>query len=123
MISDLLHCAGFIERVGSGFSRMEKALAENNNPPLEVAATNFFNIRFFKRLQDVDESQLTSRQVALFRAVCSRNGISKRELASLFNLGEDTTLRELKHLITLGLISKQGVGRAIMYICLDKGKR
>ncbi len=45
LIADLLHRAGYIERVGSGFSRMEQALAENNNPPLKVSATNFFNIR------------------------------------------------------------------------------
>src|SRR5262249_44719055 len=29
LIADLLHRAGFIERVGSGFSRMENALREN----------------------------------------------------------------------------------------------
>ena len=59
MIADLLHRAGFIERVGSGFSRMQQSLLENNNPPLEVVATNFFNIRFYKRLQKIDTSKLT----------------------------------------------------------------
>lgn len=33
LIADLLQRAGFVERVGSGFSRMEMALADNNNPP------------------------------------------------------------------------------------------
>ncbi len=123
LIADLLHRAGFIERVGSGFSRMEMALAENNNPPLQVVATNFFNIRFLKRLSDIDQSLLTSRQVAIFQAVCDRDGISKREIAFQLNLSEDTTLRELKHLIKLEIISKKGVGKSTTYICSDKDKR
>lgn len=122
LIADLLHRAGFIERVGSGFSRMEKALAENNNPPLQIIATNFFNIRFFKRLSDIDPSLLTARQLAIFNSVCSHAGVTKREIAIQQNLSEDTTVRELNHLIKLKLVAKKGIGKSTTYICLDKLK-
>ncbi len=119
LIADLLHRAGFIERVGSGFSRMQHALAENNNPPLEVVATNFFNIRFRKRLQNIDHSTLTSRQITIYQTLCNVRSMSKKELAQRLTLGEDTTLRELTYLIKRGLIKKQGTGRAIRYTCVD----
>ncbi len=118
LIADLLHRAGFIERVGSGFSRMESALAENNNPPLEVVATNFFNVRFYKRLRDdIDQSLLTPRQITIYQAVCAGNGITKKELELQLHIGGDTLLRELSRLRELEFISKQGVGRSTRYIC------
>lgn len=122
LIADLLHRAGFIERVGSGFSRMEKALAENNNPPLQIIATNFFNIRFLKRMSGIDQSLLTARQLAIFNSVCSHPGVTKREIAIQMNVSEDTAVRELNHLIKLKLLTKKGVGKATTYVCLDKLK-
>ena len=68
-------------RVGSGFSRMENALLDNNNPPLEVIATNFFNIRFFKRLNEINQSLLTPRQLAIYQMVCNNAGIRDISLA------------------------------------------
>ncbi len=115
LIADLLHRAGFIERVGSGFSRMTHALLENNNPPLEVVATNFFNIRFYKRLGSIDQSSLTPRQLSIYQIVCGREGINKRDIALYLHLSEDTILRELRHLIDRNLVTKTGVGRATAY--------
>ncbi len=115
LIADLLHRAGYIERVGSGFSRMKNALTENNNPPFQISATNFFNIRFYKRLSSIDQSALTSRQYTIYQAISNNPGIAKRELAALLHLSEDTTLRELNNLIKLKLVSKTGAGKSTTY--------
>jgi len=115
LIADLLHRAGFIERVGSGFSRMEMSLSENNNPPLEVIATNFFNIKFHRRLPTINQNLLTSRQLALYQAIRNSSGITKREAATFMQLSEDTALRELNHLLKLKLIAKSGSGRSTKY--------
>lgn len=115
LIADLLQRAGFVERVGSGFSRMEKDLEENNNPPLEVSVTNFFNIRFYKRLERVDQSQLTSRQQEIYRLLCNRDQMTKKEIANQINISEDTAIRELQRLIDLEIINKTGIGRATVY--------
>jgi ATP-dependent DNA helicase RecG len=116
LLADFLHRAGFIERVGSGFSRMEHSLLDNNNPPLEVVATNFFNIRFYKRLNEIDQSLLTSRQRTIYQIICNTSGIQKRDIATQLQLSEDTILRELHHLIELNLVSKKGTGKATMYL-------
>ena len=115
LIADLLHRSGFVERVGSGFSRMEMALAENNNPPLEVSATNFFNIRFYKRLKAVDPALLSPRQVTIYRLLCDNDRITKKEIANRLNVSEDTILRELNQLIDLGIATKSGTGKTTTY--------
>lgn len=115
LIADMLHRSRFIEKVGSGFSRMQKALSDNNNPPLEVVATNFFNIRFYKRMTTVELSKLTPRQISVYQIIYNSEGINKRHIALQAQLSEDTVLREIHHLIDLNLVAKQGVGRATTY--------
>lgn len=115
LIADLLQRAGFMERVGSGFSRMENALAENNNPPLEVVVTNFFSIRFYKRLEGIEKSQLTQRQRDIYRFLGGREKSTRKELCSALHLSEDTVVRELNRMADLGLVLKSGIGRAIVY--------
>ena len=78
LIADLLQRSGFVERIGSGFSRMKMALAENNNPPLEVSVTNFFNIRFYKRLEKVNPSLLSPRQVKIYQLLCDNERMGKK---------------------------------------------
>ncbi|MFI5342741.1 MAG: RNA-binding domain-containing protein [Chlamydiales bacterium] len=115
LIADLLHRSGFIERVGSGFSRMENALIENSNPPLEVQASNFFNIRFYKRLADIEPYKLTSRQIEIYQIISNQRVVNKRDLVSQLHVSEDTILRDLNSLIKLGVVIKQGRGKSIAY--------
>ncbi len=115
LLADLLYRARYIERIGSGFDRMRIALAENNNPPLEVVATNFFNIRFFKRSEDPKLQKLTERQLAIYHCFLERRAVTKREIATSLQMSEDTIIRELKVLIELRLIKKQGQGKSTSY--------
>lgn len=115
LIADLLHRAGYIERVGSGFSRMEAALHENNNPPLEVKVTNFFNIRFQKRLELIEQNKLTARQIEIYRLLCEVNTLSKKDVSHRLNISEDTALRDLNQLIELGVAYKDGIGKTTAY--------
>lgn len=119
LIADLLQRAGYIERVGSGFNRMKRALEENQNPQLEVVATNFFNIRFYKRKPDFDLQILSRRQLKLYQQILERKSLSKREAALTLGVSEDTVLRELKVLISHGLIHKRGEGKTTVYCSID----
>jgi ATP-dependent DNA helicase RecG len=116
LIADLLHRAGYIERVGSGFDRMREALLENNNPELEVSITNFFNIRFFKRIEDAKLKDLTTRQRAIYYSFVENKRLAKKEIAVGHQISEDTAMRELKVLIEKGLIDRQGTGKATVYV-------
>ena len=118
LIADLLHRAGYIERVGSGFERMQEALLENNNPPLEVKATNFFDIRFYKRIPDINLANLTTRQLAIYYSFVERKQLTKKDIVAAHHISPDTVIRELKELINLGLIRKQGEGKATSYLLI-----
>ncbi len=120
LIADLLHRAGYIERVGSGFDRMRQALQQNNNPPLEVSATNFFNIRFYKKLATDKLSALTQRQQRLYQFVEQRKTITIGEAAMALGCSNDTALRELNVLLQQDLLTKLGRGKATSYILLKK---
>ncbi len=121
LIADLLHHARYIEKIGSGFDRMKTALSENNNPPLEVSATNFFDIRFYKRISEINVAELSMRQIMLLNIIKERKVITKKEAALILKVGEDTALRTLKELITRGLIHKEGIGKATVYTLSTKG--
>lgn len=119
LVADLLHRAKYIERVGSGFDRMREELKNNGNPPLEVSATNFFSIRFLKRLQDTRLQQLTPRQLAIYTSFAERGKLTKKEVAVGHQISEDTAMREIKVLMQLGFIQKQGEGKATCYIVAE----
>lgn len=105
----------YIEQVGSGFDKMHRSLEENQNPPLEVSATNFFNIRFYRRVEDEALLTLTGRQRKLYQFLNTKNNITKRDAALLLDVSEDTILRDLNVLIDKGLIVRKGTGKATFY--------
>ena len=115
LIADLLHRAGYIERVGSGFDRMRRALQENQNPPLQVSATNFFTIQFSPRLKEPAEMGLTERQRKLLGMLQERKSIQTTDAIRFLGASKDTVLRELNTLIRLGLVEKHGKGRGVTY--------
>jgi len=115
LIADLLHRVKFIERVGSGFDRMQHSLAKNNNPPLEISATNFFNIRFYQRIPNINLSHLTRRQTTIYQLIQERQTIRKNEIANALNISGDTALRDLNTLVKQGLIIKSGTGKSTVY--------
>ena len=116
LIADILHRAKYIERIGSGFSRIEHTLAENNNPPYQVTAANFFNIRFGKRVSNRLELELTTRQQHLLLCFKQSKQLTKIQAALLLSVSEDTALREIKSLVQLKLVTKKGTGKATVYV-------
>lgn len=118
LIADLLFHAKYIEKLGSGFDRMKKTLTQNNNPPLEVHATNFFDLRFYKRVSDPAVSALTTRQIVLYNLFQERRHFTKKEVAIALNVSDDTAVRELNILLKAGLIEKSGTGKSIQYLAI-----
>jgi len=117
LICDLLLRAKLIEAVGSGVDRITKALQENGNPTFAVAATNFFNITFFSRPEQLKSKRtLTERQRKLLHFIDNNKSVSKRECAEYLNVSEDTALRELKFLIKAKLLSSKGRSTATRYV-------
>ncbi len=120
LLADLLHRAGYIERVGSGFARMKHALVENNNPELAVSITNFFNIRFYPRLKEIPGIALSQRQLKLYQLIQEQQIITNKKAAMILGVSNDTARRELNILLALGMIEKSGEGKATNYKIVTK---
>ena len=114
-IADLLYRARFVERIGSGIQRMERALAENGNPPMEVSATNFFVVKLLPRPHTSTAASLTARQNCLYQFGVQRGQITKGEAAEHLAVSGDTALREIKMLMEHGLVRQTGTGKATEY--------
>ena len=114
-IADLLYRAKFVERIGSGIQRMERALAENGNPPMEISATNFFVVRFLPRVHTRNAALLSARQNRLYQFAAQRDQITKAEAAEHLAVSGDTALREIKTLLEHGLLRQTGTGKATRY--------
>jgi len=95
---------------------MQHALMQNNPPPLEVGATNFFNIRFYKRLFSEIEGELTLRQLQRYRLLQARKQMTKQDIVVALNVSADTALREVKVLLDKKLAKKSGAGKATVYV-------
>jgi predicted HTH transcriptional regulator len=115
---EFLQRADFVGQVGSGFDRMRVALEQNNNPPLEVSATNFFSIRFNKRIVATSLSPLSSRQQKIIQIMQNQPSVTKKMVATALEVSEDTALRELKYLMMLAIIKKQGEGKQTQYVLM-----
>ncbi len=98
---------------------MEKALALNNNPKMEISASNFFIVRFYPRIDSQAEINLTSRQNQLYQFFKEKGMVTKSESAQVLNVSGDTALREVKILIQEGLVKKKGIGKSTMYYLIE----
>lgn len=122
LIADLLHRSGHIEAVGTGLDRMSRALEENNNPAFEIIPTNFFDIKFYKRIKtDSVLNKLSLRQVKIYTLIKEKENITKRDGAIFIGVSEATALRELNVLIKHDLIQRKGTGRSAYYTLRKKG--
>jgi len=115
-IADLLFRAKYVERIGSGIQRMQRALEDNANPPMEISASNFFVVKFHPRVEQTGIMALTARQGELCRHLSDRGALTKSEASRLLGVSGDTALRELQALMRAGVVERRGVGRATRYV-------
>jgi ATP-dependent DNA helicase RecG len=120
LVADLLFRAGYVERVGSGIYRMKKSLEMNNNPPMDIVATNFFLVVFYPRIEALETANLSQRQYHLYQLVKIKGQITKKEIAQQLDVSEDTALRDLRSMIEAGLIDRQGIGKSTKYTITGK---
>jgi ATP-dependent DNA helicase RecG len=116
LLADLLFRAGFGEKLGSGLTRIREALTENHNPPYQIAATNFFSLKLLPRMQRLNDSIFTSRQLEILSLLQVNKRLwSSSEIASHVGASTTTITREVKSLLQAGLVVKSGVGKSLRY--------
>ena len=68
-----------------------------------------------KRVEEASIQHLSARQLSILHLLKQQKSVTKSQIATLLNVSEDTTLRDLARLIELKLIKRSGKGKAIRY--------
>jgi ATP-dependent DNA helicase RecG len=145
-IANLLHRAGYIEKMGTGINKMKKLISKAGLPPIKFEFDTFFtatfkrpkikeaivipeifNLKFDEMLRDegVNEGVNEGVKVRLRKEIAYLNTykyIIRTDVEKLFNISTATAERDLMILKNLGLIIFKGAPKTGKYILTDKGK-
>jgi ATP-dependent DNA helicase RecG len=120
-ITKVLAKVEYIEELGEGW---DKIIKEHNEHPLnpkmpEIRSTkNSTLVTLFSTKEKFEEEKyvLNKRPRKIIDYIKKNGRITTSECASLLKVSNDTSLRELSILRSLGLIDKKGVGRGTYYV-------
>jgi ATP-dependent DNA helicase RecG len=145
-IANLLHRAGYIEKMGTGINKMKKLISKAGLSPIKFEFDTFFtatfkrpkiketivipeifNIKFDEMLRDegVNDGVNEGVKVRLRKEIAYLNihkYIIRTEVEKLFNISTATAERDLIILKKLGIIIFKGAPKTGKYILTDKGK-
>jgi len=130
----LAQCLSYFHRIeerGSGFRRMKDHMLNHGlDEPILGTDMGYFQITFpgpgdnVERLRVPErrlmmtpavEAQLNERQRAMMALLVQGEILTSRRCEKEFNVTRDTANRDFSHLISLGLVVKEGSGRSTHY--------
>lgn len=136
----LAQCLSYFHRIeerGSGFRRMTDQMLDHGlDRPLLGTDTGYFQVTFPGPGEDIDrlrvpesrlvvtpaiEAQLNKRQTETLAEVLKSGSVSSGWLVKNLQITYDTANRDLIELAGLGLLVRQGKGRATRYVLPDLG--
>ena len=131
----LAQCLSYFHRIeerGSGFRRMKDHMLNHGlDEPVLGTDMGYFQITFpgpgdnIERLRTpaarltvtpAVEAQLNERQRAMVALLVQGEILTSRRCEKEFGVTRDTANRDFSHLISLGLVTKEGSGRSTRYI-------
>jgi len=66
------------------------------------------------------EARLNDRQKEMIQLLLQGEALTSRFCSERFHVTRDTTVRDFKVLLELGLVKKEGRGRAIQYLWIGR---
>jgi len=102
LLMDLLLRAGYVEKVGSGIKRIKHAM-KNYNLDYDIDADEFFTLTLFRKEKFSGDNvpknvPKKERQKFIIQKIKNRAKVTKRSLASEFNVSPKTIQRDLNEL-------------------------
>jgi len=129
-IANLLHRAGYIEKMGTGINKMRGLVADAGLPPIDFEFGTFFTATFRRpeRLQrDVENVGVKGKRLPRILKVLEIIGrgepLSDTYLAETFRVTERTIERDLSLLKQKGVIEFIGSPKTGHYVLTENGKR
>ncbi len=102
---------GYIEKLGTGITRMISECKKNNLPsPVFEEIGRFFRVTFFKQKIKIDEFENK-----IYKEIKTRKEFRAKEISLKLDVHPNTILKYLKKMIAKGLIEKVGRGPNVRY--------
>jgi ATP-dependent DNA helicase RecG len=140
VLADLFHRAGYIERMGTGISRMRDLVARAGLPPVKFGFTAFFTATFARAKSDrfghlgetfsvnfsvkfgIKRRRL-ARIVAIVEQVSSGTLPGAKQLAKQHGISLRTIYADLGFLRRHELLTREGSDKTGSYILTEQGRR
>jgi len=116
-IANLLHRAGYIEKMGTGINKMKNLISKAGLPPIKFEFDNFFTVTF-KRLKMISQKienvpkdvpkNVPKIQRIIIVEMKKNNKITYDELAKIIGKNRRTILRHISVLKEMGIIKRIG---------------
>ncbi|MBA7525757.1 hypothetical protein ES705_17914 [subsurface metagenome] len=112
-IANLLHRAGYIEKMGTGINKMKNLISKAGLPPIKFEFDNFFTVTFKRpkikpqKIENVPENVPEIQRIIIVE-MKKNNKITYDELAKIINKNRKTILRHISVLKEKGIIKRIG---------------
>ena len=116
-IANLLHRAGYIEKMGTGINKMKNLISKASLPPIKFEFDNFFTVTFKRpkmipqKIENVPKNvpkNVTEIQRIIIVEMKKNNKITYDELAKIIGKNRRTILRHISVLKEMGIIKRIG---------------
>ncbi|MCX7993352.1 MAG: helix-turn-helix domain-containing protein [Fimbriimonadales bacterium] len=119
LLARAFYYAGYIERWGTGTTRIVELCHNQGLPTPEFRATPYMQVIFFKdpyTPQHLRQQGLNERQIKAVEYVKAHGSITNSQYQSLTGVSKATATRDLEQLVERGLLVKIGItGRGTAY--------
>lgn len=106
-----MHRIEYIEKIGTGISRIKNAVIENGKSTVEFDLSDFFTVIFYRKALPKDgglNGGLNDVLKELLDCIAKRPGIKIKDMNEILNRPIDTLDKQVKRLIADGLIERVG---------------
>ena len=120
-IYQLLHDAGYVEGLGTGFPRIYQSMQQAGLPdPKPEDLGTLFKITLYNANAPELRDGLSDRQRKALSYIREHKIISTSVYERLYNVSKPTAINDLNNLTVLGHLTKKGRGRATHYLLREK---
>jgi ATP-dependent DNA helicase RecG len=132
---NLLHRAGYIEKMGTGITKMRRLIAEAGLPPIVFEFGTFFTATFRRpaRIEPIvfDEhggvfggvnEKVAERMGKVIKALCGGQ-LNISQLTVMTGIPKRTLERDIALLKDKGFVEFEGAPKTGRYVLTEKGKR
>ena len=121
-IANLLHRAGYIEKMGTGINKMKNLISKAGLPPIKFEFDNFFTVTFTrtKKVTERVTKKVTENQRKILNNIKENSNITTQELSKKVGISDRKIKDNIKKLKENNLLKRIGSPRGGYWEVVEK---